>query len=248
LAQADRLATLYNWPEAAPFYAQAQSLFTQSGDKKNALSARLGYIWATANAGVSSAITKEVATYLQDPLVRADSRLRLRGLVAKAVLDKNANEGSARETWNEILRLTGTLGDKRWEARAKAEIGQILYIDGDIKSAAGMLRDALVSQYLRFDLGAAIHYTAKVGNGFVEAGQPEARLQYCNTALKAAYVVPDIGFPFLAYQGKARALLALHQNAEADGVLNEALGRARQEHNYIALAQLLVVAGTGETR
>ncbi len=165
LAQADRLATLYNWPEAAPFYAQAQSLFTQSGDKKNALSARLGYIWATADAGVSPAITKEVATYLQDPLVRADSRLRLRGLVAKAVLDKNANEGSARETWNEILRLTGTLGDKRWEARAKAEIGQILYIDGDIKSAAGMLRDALVSQYLRFDLGAAIHYTAMVGNG-----------------------------------------------------------------------------------
>ena len=34
LADADRLAMLYNWPKAAALYAQAESLFTQSGDKK----------------------------------------------------------------------------------------------------------------------------------------------------------------------------------------------------------------------
>ena len=54
LSRADRLAMLYNWPEAAPLYAQAESLFTQSGDRQNALSARLGYLWATADAGDSS--------------------------------------------------------------------------------------------------------------------------------------------------------------------------------------------------
>ena len=50
LAEADRLAMLYNWPEAVPLYEQAESLFAQSGDRKNALAARLGYIWATADA------------------------------------------------------------------------------------------------------------------------------------------------------------------------------------------------------
>ena len=45
---------LYNWPEAASHYAQAESLFTQSGDQENALAARLGYIWATADSGVVS--------------------------------------------------------------------------------------------------------------------------------------------------------------------------------------------------
>ena len=114
-------------------------------------------------------------------------------------------------------------------------------MDGDVASAAAMLRQAIVSQYLHLDLGAAIHYTAMVGNGFVEAGQPEAGLQYCNIALRAAYFVPDVGFPFLAYQGKARALIALRRNAEAERVLDEAMARARDDHNNLALSQLLIV-------
>ncbi len=118
--------------------------------------------------------------------------------------------------------------DKRWEARAKAEIGQILYLDGNIKSAAAMLRDAIVSQYLQLDFGAAIHYTAMVGNGFVETGQPEAGLRYCDIVLKASHLVPDLGFPFLAYQGKARALLALHRTDDAKAVLDFALKRAQK--------------------
>jgi tetratricopeptide (TPR) repeat protein len=169
-----------------------------------------------------------------------------RALVAKAVLDRNTNEIAAREPWEQVLEIATRLGDKRWEGRAKAEIGQILYMDGDVASAAAMLREAIVSQYLRLDLGAAIDYTAMVGNGFVEAGQPEAGLQYCNIALRAAYLVPDIGFPFLAYQGKARALIALQRNAEAETVLNEALMHAREDHNHVALSQLLIVAGIAD--
>jgi hypothetical protein len=41
LAKADRLAMLYNWPEAAVLYLEAESLFKQSGDDKGALGARL---------------------------------------------------------------------------------------------------------------------------------------------------------------------------------------------------------------
>ena len=81
-----------------------------------------------------------------------------------------------------------TLGDERWEGRAKAELGQILYMEGDVQAATTILRGAIVSQYLRLDLGAAVYYTAMVGNGFVEAGRPETALEYCNTALKAAFL------------------------------------------------------------
>jgi CHAT domain-containing protein len=244
LAEADKLALLYNWPKAAPRYAEAETVFAQSRDGKNALAARLGYIWSTADAGVSRAVNQEVASYLDNPLVQSDSSLKLRALVAKAVLDRNSNEIAARGPWHQILELATKLHDERWEGRAKAEIGQILYMDGDVQSASRMLRDAIVSQYLRFDLGAAINYTAMVGNGFVEAGRPETGLQYCNTALKAAFFVGDLGFPYLAYQGKARALIALNRNVEAQEVLDEALRRARADGNYMALSQLLVVAGT----
>jgi CHAT domain-containing protein len=248
LAEADRLALLYNWPEAAPRYAEAESLFAQAGDANNALAARLGYIWSTADSGVSPAINREVAAYFESSLVQSDHALRLRALIAKAVLDRNTNEMAARVTWEQILELAKGLGDQRWEGRAKAELGQILYMDGDVQSATTMLREAIVSQYLRLDLGAAIHYTSMVGNGFVEAGRPETGLEYCDTALKAAFLVGDLGFPFLAYQGKARALLALHRNDEAQEVLDEALRRARADENYMALSQLLVVAGTAPAR
>src|SRR5437867_865089 len=247
LSRADRLAMLYNWPEAAALYAQAESLFTQSGDRQNALSARLGYLWATADAGVTPAAVQETSAYLKDPIVQTNPRLLLRAFVAKAVLDRNASETASRELWDRILKLATTLDDEPWEARAKAEMGQILYLDGDIKSAAAMLREAILSLYLHLDLGAAIHYTAMVGNGFVEAGQPEAALQYCNIALRAGRVVPELGFPFLAYQGKVRALFALNRDREAEPILDEALIRAEAQHNYMALSQLLIVAGKTDT-
>jgi hypothetical protein len=114
LAQADRLALLYNWPEAAPRYAEAESLFAQSGDAKNALAARLGYVWSTADVGVSSAISREVAAYLENPLIQSDSALMLRALVAKAVLDRNTNEIAARGPWEQILELAKKVRDERW--------------------------------------------------------------------------------------------------------------------------------------
>lgn len=106
--------------------------------------------------------------------------------------------------------------------------------------------DAIRSQYLSGDFGGALHYTSLVGNGFVEAGQPEAGLKYANTVLKLGSVVPDHGFLYLAYQGKARSLLAMNRTAEAEAVLAAATNRAREEKHNMALAQLLVVSGTIE--
>jgi len=242
LKEADRLALLYNWPKAAPLYAQAHSLFEKSGDTKDVLFARLGYIWGTASIGVRPEISQEVSRYLQDPLVKEDLTLMLRALVTKAALDRNESESAARDPWERVLKLSRTLDDKRWEARAQAELAGITYLDGDVKSATAMLREALTSQYLR-DRAAAINYTGMVCGGFVEAGQPEAGLRYCNAALRLAWVVGDNGFPYLAYQGKARALFALRRNEEAEAVLQEALAQARNEQNHLVLADLLVVAG-----
>jgi hypothetical protein len=177
LAEADRFALLNNWPKASPRCAEAESLFAQAGNGKGALAARLGYLWSTVDAGVSGSADREIASYLENPLVKGDPALKLRALVAKAVLNRNTNEIAGRETWQSILDSAKGIGDERWEARAKAELGQILYMDGDVQSATAMLREAIVSQYLRLDMGAAVYYTAMVGNGFVEAGRPETGLE-----------------------------------------------------------------------
>jgi hypothetical protein len=157
ISEADRLAMLYNWPKAAPLYAQAESIFAQFGDRQNALYARFGYLWAMADAHVTATAIDEITRYFSDPLVETKPRLMLRALVAKAALERNRNESGARELRERVRELARQLGDQRWEARAKAEIGQILYLDGDIKSAAAMLRDAILSLYLHLDLGASLH-------------------------------------------------------------------------------------------
>ena len=84
-----------------------------------------------------------------------------------------------------------------------------------------------------------------VGNGFVEAGRPETGLKYCDTALKAGVFRGRSRVSVSCLSGKSRALIALKRNDEAQEVLDEALRRARtEERNYLALSQLLVVAGT----
>ena len=65
LAQADRMALLYNWPVAAPRYSEAESLFAESGDAKNALAARLGYIWSTADGAYLPRSTEKLPPILR---------------------------------------------------------------------------------------------------------------------------------------------------------------------------------------
>src|SRR5580765_2465791 len=82
LAAADRFAMLFNWPKAAPLYVKAESLFLRANDRSRFLSARLGYIWVTADAGIAPSAVEEVAEYLEDSAVRSDPRLLLKALVA----------------------------------------------------------------------------------------------------------------------------------------------------------------------
>jgi len=243
LAEADRLALLFNWPKAEPLYAQAEALFDQSGDKQHALYARLGWIWSQAYTGAARKYEPEIAKDLQNPLIQGDQRLVLRSLVAKAAIEQEKNEASAQDTWSKIQRVANVLGDERWKTRAEAEIGIIAFLDGDVEKATRLLKTAILSSFLHGDLGAAIYYVSIVGNGFVEEGQPETGLKYCDIALMTAAIAKDAGFPFMAYEGKARALVALHRESEAKSVLQKALGQARAQNAFAAEAQLLIVLG-----
>ncbi len=91
-----------------------------------------------------------------------------------------------------------------------------------------------------------IYYGSIVGNGIVEAGQPEAGIKYCDTAIQTAATMKDIGFPFMAYEGKARGLIALQRNGEARQVLDQAIHQAQAQNALAAEAQLLVVRGERE--
>jgi CHAT domain-containing protein len=246
LAEADRLAMLYNWPRAMPLYADAEREFRRLNDPRGALAARLGWLRAEAYEEPSAALAAEVERDLRNPIVQGDTGLMLRCLVAKAAIEEQVNEDYSRATWEKIQELAKGLGDRRWQARAQAELGIIAFLDGDVATATRALKAALVSLYLQGDMGAAIYYGSIVGNGKVEAGEPEAGIKYCETAIQTAGTVKDMGFPFMAYEGKARGLIALHRNAEAKQVLDEAIRQVQVQNALAAEAQLLVVRGKQE--
>ena len=245
LDESDRLAMLSNFSRAAPLFDHAATLFEASGDHRNGLYARLGYLWATAEVGSSPRDKADADRYFADPLIRADSKLMLRSLVTRAARERVISEASARPIWERIQELAKNTGDTKWQARAEAELGQIAYLEGDVSTAVRMFKRAILSQMLHRDMGAVLYYNSMVGNGLVEAGQPENGLGYCNGVIRMASLFADAGFPYLAYQGKARALIALQRPREADKVLQTAVIQARAQGNHFAEAQLLVVAGDG---
>src|SRR5579872_1834747 len=68
LENALRLANLYNWADAALGFSRAQQLFTEAGDRRNALFARLGLLRATIerNQGALPERSEQLATDLAD--------------------------------------------------------------------------------------------------------------------------------------------------------------------------------------
>ncbi len=200
LAEADRLAMLYNWPRALPLYADAESEFRRLNHAKGVLEARLGWLRAEAYEEPSAALATEVDGDLRNAIIQGDTALMLRCLAAKAAIEEEVNEDYSRPTWEKIQELAKRLNDRHWQARAQAELGIIAFLDGDVATATQALKTALVSLYLQGDTGAAIYYGSIVGNGQVEAGQPEAGIKYCETAIQTAGTVRDMGFPFMAYE------------------------------------------------
>jgi CHAT domain-containing protein len=243
LAQADHLAMLYNWPRAIPVYVEAENKFRAAHNTEKELEVRLGWIRAEAYQDPSTALADEVGEDLRNPMVQANTRLMLRCLLAKAALEEEVNENSSRATWEKIQELAKKLGNHRWQRRAQAELGIIEFLDGDVAAANQDLKSAVTSMFIDLDLGGAVYYTSIVGNGFVEAGQPHTGIKYCQIAIKTAYASKDMGFPFMAYVGEARGLIALHREKEANQVLNEAIRKAQAENAFAAEAQLLVVHG-----
>src|SRR5215469_5632892 len=90
LQNALRLADLYNWADAAPDFSRAQQLFTEAGDRRNALYARLGLLRATIerNQGALPEESEQLATELaENPLLQSDKELRMFAFIVKGDID-----------------------------------------------------------------------------------------------------------------------------------------------------------------
>jgi len=243
LAEADHLAWLSNWQRAGELYARAEGLAAQRGDKRDQLYAACGRLRSTIGAESVAETLAELTPILQDPLAKTDPALRIRCLTTKAEIQREDNPDSEHQIWQEVFDLARGLGDKSWQARAQAELSIIEFMNGNTERAAKLLKSALGSAFARADLPTLVIYGSEAGNGFNEMGRAGEALEYCNAALHVAAMVRDMGFPYLAYGCKARALAMLGKEAEARQLQQLALRETRRLNMRLEQTQVLIALG-----
>lgn len=243
IAQADRLAWLGNWPAAAPLYARAELLASESGDAKNTIHARVGRIRSQAEAVPFAQVSQLLAAELRNPIVQNDPKLRLFCLTAKGYTDLDVNLASCRTAWEEALKVAQGLHDQQWESRATGELGIVAFLEGDSTKAEKLVGTALLSAMKSGDTAAQIRFLSMIGNGLADMKRYEEASEFFARALKLAGETKDVGFPFMAYEGQASCLTALGKPAEASKLLNEALEQAKRAEKRGHESQILILLG-----
>ena len=231
LDRALHFADLYNWADAAPAFADAERMFSQTGDHRNALYARLGRIRSNIERKqrplpvVSAELGEELKT---NPLLRDDKRLRMFCLIVKGDLDTETRTADMREDWEQVRALARDLGDAKWEYRALAQLGLAAFYDGDTQTALMNAGKALAAAKKAGDIGTQIRYFTAVGVGMNESKIYDQALVYFGQAIQIANSTPDTGYQFAAQEGRLTALIGLRKFDAARKLADEIMARARQ--------------------
>lgn len=243
LAEANRLAWLFNWPKAGPLYVRAEELFKERGDTRKEIYARVGRIRAQAETMSWVDVSELLGQQLNIPVVKNDPELKLWCLAAKGYTDLEINPASAKLSWTEAKQIAHGLEEHEWEARAEGELGIIGFLQGDSRRAAVMVGDAFLSAKASGDVGGQVRMLEMLGNGFNEAKRYGEALAFFERAIKTSGATPDAGFPFMAYEGESSALVAQDKVSEAKDKLERALTVARENQKLGHETMILQLMG-----
>ena len=243
LAEANRLYWLNNGPKAAPLFARAEKLFGEEGDDRNQLYARVGRLRSEAETMSFVELSRVLNEQLQNPIVRSDPRLRLWCLIAKGYTDIEIDYRAAKRDWLEAREIAKSLGEEKWVTRADGELGLIAFLEGTPRRAARLLGGALLSTMASGDTAGQVRFLELLGRGFEEVNRHAEALRFFERAIKLAEADKDCGLPFMGYEGKAQALVALGKADEAKRVLEDALVKSRLQQKRGHEAQLLILLG-----
>src|SRR5215472_16627699 len=244
LAAADHYYWLNNGPAAALLYARAEKLFSRNGDKRNELHAHIGLLRSEAETMSFVDLSHYLSQLLEDPLVKNDKKLRLWCLIAKGYTDIEIDYRATKRDWLEAKEVAKGMGQDQWVTRANGELGLVAFLEGDPGRAARLMGGALISAMASRDVGGQIRFLELLGRGFEEVNRHAEAMRFFDRAIKLADGEKDSGLPFMAYEGKARALVATGKPNEARGVIEDALAKARAQRKRGHEAELLIILGS----
>src|SRR5580658_8205816 len=243
LKAADRFYFLNNGPAARPLYAKAEEAFSQHGDARNEIHAKVGRLRSGAETMSFVDLSRFLNEQLQNPIVQADKKLRLWCLIAKGYTDIEIDYRASKRDWLEAQDIAKNLGEDQWVTRASGELGLIGFLEGNPGRAARLLGGALLSTMANGDTGGQVRFLELLGRGFEEVNRHAEALKFFERAIKLAEADPDCGLPFMGYEGRAQALVSLGRTEEARSVLESTLAKARSEEKRGHEAELLIHLG-----
>ncbi len=248
LREANRLSWLGNWNAAGPLYEKAEKLFKAEGLRSAEVYARIGRVRAQGPSHSAVETSQILANELNDPLVQFDPRLRLWCLSAKASTELEVDVVSSKQHWTEALQIATTLGETKWAARAQGELGIIAFVEGDTGTAVSLVGGALLSALASGDSAEQVRLLSMLGNGYNEVHRYEESMWFFQHSISIAESTRDIGFPYMAYEGRAAALSATGKTEEARRILETVLATTLLQSRHDEESQTLVLLGENSTR
>jgi CHAT domain-containing protein len=241
LQHALHLADLYNWVDAAPEFVEAEKAFRAASDERGALYAHIGTIRSNAREPLILRSRELEEDLDKNPILQNDKQMRMFCLIVKGDIDGESDHAAMRRDWEEVRALAGELHDSKWENRALGELGLAAFYDGDVETARKNVGTALTTAISTKDIGGEVFFLSIAGNGLVELKMYAQSLPMFDQALKLAAAAPDVGYPFIAHEGRIKALIELHRLDEAQKLVDDMLSfaRARQGTSLEASALLL---------
>src|SRR5665213_2994479 len=233
LARALHLADLYNWDDAGPAFAEAERLFVDAGDQRDALYAKLGRIRSSIDGEQQTlpAVAAQLAEALEgDPLLQNDKELRMFCFIVKGDIDTETNTGAMKEDWVQVQTLAQELGNAQWQYRALAQLGIAAFYDADFETSRKDVGIALTAAAKASDIGAQIRILTIQASGLFESKMYEQALAYVDDALKIATATPDTGNQFASQELRIDVLIGLGQLDTAQRIDQEMLTRAHDAH------------------
>ncbi len=248
LERAERLADLYNWYDAHPLYSQAERLFEGRGDDRNTLFARASRLRGEMQNLAHPDLIGKIDFILATNTAKNDPALRLRCLIVRGDANLEIDAIAAREDWEAALEAAKQAGDRKWQSRATGELGMIAFLLGDATTSRQQVGQALMTAMATSDLGAQIRYYAAIGTGLHLSGEYDQAIRYFDLAINLAAKLPDTGFQYISYWGKAKSLLALNRSQESGQIIREGIRQAERDERRVKKVQMLLAAADLERK
>lgn len=230
---------------ASPLFAEAEKEFRAAGDKRDELAAKFGRLHTDADHGNYKLVKAEVERDLLMPPVQNDPKLKIQAFALLGIIDLNIDTAGAANDWRHVLDTAKTIGDAKWENRARGELGIVAGMTGHIGEAGAALFRAIATAEKIGDVGGAINFRIWLANGMAVNGMADAALKQIDKATELAQKHGYRHVPFQLSIAKIRAIAMLPEPArsarlpEAKTLFASTLRLAEDEKVYGAEIELL---------